>query len=63
MGLNFGLLPILGKLLVGHQPALDRALLTRRCRRECARRSAAAPSIVRPAFCVVTPIDTIGAMS
>jgi len=27
MGLNFSLLPILGKLLVGHQPALDRALL------------------------------------
>ena len=29
MGLNFGLLPILGKLLVGHQPALDRALSCR----------------------------------
>ena len=27
MGLNLSLLPILGKLLVGHQPALDHALL------------------------------------
>ena len=35
---------------------------TRRCRRECARRSAALPSRVRAAFCVGPPIGTIGAM-
>jgi len=55
------LLPILGKLLADRQPALDHST-TRRCRRECARPSAALPSRVRPACVVGPPIGTIGAM-
>jgi len=64
MGLNCILLPILGKLLVDRQSALDHRLLprTRRCRRECARWSAATLARVRPAWIVVTPSGTIGAM-
>eukprot|EP00966_Prymnesium_polylepis_P029878 694006-Prymnesium_polylepis.1 len=55
---------VVGTLLVGHQPALDRALLpgdSAASARGGRRRPT--PSLVKPAFCVVTPIDTIGAMS
>eukprot|EP00966_Prymnesium_polylepis_P153804 3551492-Prymnesium_polylepis.1 len=62
MGLNFSLLPILGKLLAGHQPALDPALPPGDVDASAhGGRQRRPRSVVRPAFIVVAPSGTSGA--